>query len=411
MHPITRAILDELARQAEQPDRQRIARVRLTPKQHPRYFAPDGADAKATLHRELRDHEAAGTLRLKWHKHEHGNLLDAIDLCPGQQDALYAAIGHTPTNVLEKRIRTALTDLDTSVPWLAEYHAAVNHALERHHKPATWGLDPTDMTRTQDVIRTLNALAQLERTALTRAFSAQTLGDSKRFDDLEGDVLKALRRISPHRDTISDDRDLLLAHNLQRVPTLTHVYGAFTLTTNDVTLDLAQWPTPFGIHARLLESARIDTSKIQALLTIENPASFELLTEQQPQHLAVVLTAGYPSTAVLQLLRAITSQRVPAFHWGDIDIGGFRILAHLRRHVGAFQALAMGAEELNVHAADLHPLTQKDEQAHAALQKHQLLADCRPAISALLGGKLEQEAIEPSYVLHQLQARLALAAH
>lgn len=401
-----RSIFEELARQAEQPERKRVARVRLTPERHPRYFAPDGAGEKEALHRELGKLEAAGTLRLYWHKHERGNLLDAVDLVRGREDRLYQVIGHTPTDALEQRVHEALQRLEPRTAWLQEYRRAVSQALERHHQPATWGLDPSDARRMRDVIRGLNALPGLERTTLTRVFSAQVLGDSKRFDAIERDLLKALRRVSPYRDTASEDRDLLLAHNLQRVPTLTQVYGALALRIDGALLDLRSWPAPIGLHASLIERAQVDARHARALLTVENPASFELLTELAPRHLAVVLTAGYPSSAVLLLLKAIVEQRVLAFHWGDIDIGGFRILAHLRRHAGAFRPLAMGAAELHDHAADLHPLTQKDAQAGAALLEHPLLADCGAAIAALPAGKLEQESIAPTYALEQLQARL-----
>ena len=115
------------------------------------------------------------------------------------------------------------------------------------------------------------------------------------------------------------------------------------------------------------------------------------------------------------LLRAHNLDRVPEYvpvagpllHWGDMDAGGLRILAHLRRQVGGVAALAMDPAVFAAHRAFALPLTPGDRTALAALRALPALSDRLPLIDALLeaGQKLEQEAVGAAEVLRMLSAQ------
>jgi hypothetical protein len=114
-------------------------------------------------------------------------------------------------------------------------------------------------------------------------------------------------------------------------------------------------------------------------------------------------SGGFASPAALALLHAVRAA-VPAiglYHWGDLDPGGLRILAHLRGSLGDVRPLAMDRATFEQHRQHAQPLSQQDRKTLKSLRQHPRLADCVPLIDHLLaaGSKLEQEAIAPPVVV------------
>jgi hypothetical protein len=69
-----------------------------------------------------------------------------------------------------------------------------------------------------------------------------------------------------------------------------------------------------------------------AVLTIENYASFNRYAREIDDGSLVVYTGGFASSGVIELLKSVLtmgSPSVPFFHWGDIDPGGLRIFRFL----------------------------------------------------------------------------------
>jgi len=87
-----------------------------------------------------------------------------------------------------------------------------------------------------------------------------------------------------------------------------------------------------------------------------------------------------------------------------MDVGGLRILAHLRGQVEAIRPLAMEAGIFERHRAYAQPLTQRERDSLLALASSSLLRDCFALMDAMLvvGQKLEQEAIRPVEVLRHI---------
>ena len=72
------------------------------------------------------------------------------------------------------------------------------------------------------------------------------------------------------------------------------------------------------------------------LLFIENRASFERYVREIDDAGVVIYTAGFPPRSWLHAIEIIISEiryEVPVYHWGDRDVGGYRILAFLARRL------------------------------------------------------------------------------
>lgn len=88
------------------------------------------------------------------------------------------------------------------------------------------------------------------------------------------------------------------------------------------------------------------------LLTIENLTTFHEAVLQRPAGAMVLYTGGMPSPSWVRVyrlaLRALPPDR-PAYHWGDIDVGGLRIANHLAK------ACQLEGRALQLHAMGARP--------------------------------------------------------
>jgi hypothetical protein len=387
--PVSRAILDRLIDQHEQPDRRRVIRARLA--QDAAYAACDRREAHAPLERLA----AEGALRLRWRKWEEGNWLESVDLAPEGAAAVYAALGRMPRGDTEDALRVLLDSQTPRAGWPADFIAWARAQLDAHRSPAP--LDPADVDTSRDVLKALDALALLEQPALERAFSARVFGDSKRFEALRGRVLSVLRRHDAGAAAFGGDDDgLLRAHFLARAPEYVPLSGPLTLETAGARVDLGVFAPSVALPADLLRGARIADCPARAVVTVENATSFAQLAAERPPDWLAVYTGGFASPAVIGLLRGILASAIGVgiYHWGDLDVGGLRILAHLRSQLGRVGCVGMDRQMLEAHRAQGRALSAAERGELAALRELPQLQDCADVIDAMLehGLKLEQEA-------------------
>ncbi len=399
---LARTILHTLLDRYEQPQRQTVVRVRLTAKTHPAYFAPDNAAPRSETNAALHHLASQGIVQLHWQKWEQGNWLEAVDLLPAHAATLYTLLNRTPRQQQEAELHTLLAAQVPHTDWNAAFLAWAQQQLARQR-----ALHPLNLDHPQwnaDLLTALDAIARLRAPLSERALSVRLFANSKRIAELRSAIIAVLRRHDAQSAAFGDDdRALLRAHMVERIPEYVPLAGPLVLRTNATTLDLSGFEAGLALPTSLLQHSQIVACRAEAVVTVENATSFhELLPVRHPSVLAVYL-GGFASPAVLTLLHNLR-QAVPAitfYHWGDLDPDGLRILLHLRGTLATVQPLAMDAETFLCQRPYAQPLTTRDRAALKSLQSHPQLADCHPLIAALLHAdrKLEQEAIAPPPVL------------
>jgi hypothetical protein len=400
---LARALLHTLLDRYEQPERQTVVRVRLNAKTYPEYFSSASALPRQATNRALQQLAAQGSLRLHWQKWEQGNWLTAVDLLPERADALYRRLGRTPRPHQESDLQTLLA---AQIPQ-ADWHAAfLDHSMEQlaQHRPVA-PLTRDDPRWNTDLLAALDAVARLRQPTIERALSVRLFADSKRLADLRSALVIVLRRHAPGADQFGDDeRALLQAHMLERIPEYVPLAGPLLLqfvtphgTTS--TLDLRDFAQGLALPTGTLQTGSVGASTAQSVVTVENATSFHELLAVRPPNVLALYIGGFAGPATLQLLGAVAAACPDAvfYHWGDIDPGGLRILAHLRGHLGQVKPLAMDVATFEQHRWHAQPLTQRDRATLKSLQAQPLLNDCSRLIAHLLesGHKLEQEAVPP----------------
>jgi hypothetical protein len=404
--PLARAIVKRLLERGEQAARKTVVRVRLKEADYPDYFSRQHATPRQATNVALGALADQGWLWLHWEKHEVGNWLTAVDLTPEGAPALNILLGRTPWAVQVAELRALLAAQTIHSEWQANFIAWAADQIQAQRSVAPLGLDDPHTNR--DLLQVLAALAQLRGPTLERLFSAQVLGDSKRFGALRGKVLTILRRHAPAAaDFGDDDGSLLRAFGLERVPEYVALSGPVVLIHNAQQFDLAAFTPSLALPAVMLRRATVADCSARAIVTVENATSFSELTNYRPVDVLAIYTGGFASPAVIAVLQHLQHRRPDLlfYHWGDLDGGGLRILAHLRKHLAHVGTLCMGVETFNRYHRLSQPLAAGDRQALAALQFRLELADCSDLISTILssGLKLEQETIPVDEVLEQLR--------
>ena len=421
--PEVTSILETLLAQAEQPERKQVVRARLNKRDHSWYFSGHRLGLRYEVNEQLQLLAAKGWLRLHWQKYEEGNLLEAVDLVTQQRetlDGLYALLERVPLNMLKEKLRQLLSSTakqEASEGWFSSFLSWAISQLAANRSPAPLSL--SNLQESQDLLRSLSAIARLNTPTLERTLSVQLFGNSKRLEQLRGGVLTVLRAHSPGASSYGDDDwALLQAHNMYRPSTYVPFAGPLELvlkhfvqgdrvdTREAVHLQLDPHLPSISLSEDVLRAATIISCPATALITVENLTSFSELLFVRPPSVIIVCTS-FASPALVAFLSRISAFRpdLPFVHWGDLDAGGLRILAHLRQHLGTVLPLGMDVETFEAYRTYAQPLTANDRASFNALLADPILADCTALINHLLtvGLKLEQEAVSAERVMEQIR--------
>jgi hypothetical protein len=395
MNHLTATLLHTLLDRLEQPSRSRVVRVRLNETDHASYFDAHDVQTRQDVNDELSALAKQNTVTLRWKKWQEGNWLEFVDLHPvnlQNAEKIYKLLRRSPRSNLNEQFLELLDDYASSIPWVRAWHDEVRRKVQAGKAVAPFRLE--DGLWNRDVLILVKAVAELDSSTLERNLSVKLFKNSKWLESLRSALLHVLRRYAPEAALFEgNDSALLESFRLLRVPEYVLVSGS--LIVDGVDLSSLQ---SVGLPATSLRLARLE-SKAKRVLTVENQTSFEGLAALRPPETLLVFSGGFASPAVISLLRSLS---LPLYHWGDIDVGGLRILAHLRSQLGTVQTVLMDSATLEKQRS-LLALSEKERETLAVLREEPLLVECQTLIDTMLErGKLEQEALAVSEVAKAL---------
>lgn len=328
---LARSVLDSLLRKAERAWAQQATRehtVVFSEASLPAYFTLPLREDKAAAHAELREAERTGAIAIEWDRRAGiDGQVNRVRLLDPEKIAIL--LGEMPAWHAHAQAEAALG------PWHSM--ACVQNVLARWRAgKAVRGLRSSDV---QDVIDGCRVIEACRRSATVedipiRRLSAALFADSKRIESIGAalDVLTAESVDVPWREI----EDVLTGLGLVKLPQPILLAGTGRLELSDG----SSFPIPqpyVGLAPQSIRGLRFDDGA-RYVLTVENLTTFhELALEKagKPNGL-IVYTAGMPSPAFLgayqKLIRNLaTYGGISRYHWGDIDLGGFRIAAALAR--------------------------------------------------------------------------------
>ncbi|KRA17515.1 Wadjet anti-phage system protein JetD domain-containing protein [Lysobacter sp. Root604] len=342
-------------------------------------------DQRDHCHERLRAAEKAGGIELKWAGQGGDDRpIELVQLHDTERLAAFLGV-----NSMAAAVASAAEVL---APWRKRI-LRVDELLDRwSHLKNVRGLSTVAATEFADALRVMDSLEERQgEDQIVRTLSAQLFGDSKRIEQLERhlDVLTGESITSPARHWSEVFGRLGLVKEPQ--PFLVAGTGALELVGGEV----CPIVRPFvGVSNKAVLGYKGSPCWV---LTIENLTTFHAASQLLDGRGALILyTAGMPSptwTSAYSRILASLPESVLTYHWGDIDVGGFRIAAYIKQKcIGSrrFRPWLMDASRL-VSVARGAP---EAESTRALMAKHAASAGWASLSESMMPVCIEQEQIK-----------------
>lgn len=211
-----------------------------------------------------------------------------------------------------------------------------------------------------------------------RNFSVQVYNDSKRLEQLKPLIVSFY----------NNDKNIFEKYNVVRKPTYLYLKGKGTIIVNNENIDLDKLNIPIGITVD--NELNIRFKNVLKVITIENETTFYEFNDDKA---LIIYLAGFSNSHKIHILNKLKIITEYIYHYGDIDYGGFNILAHLRANVSPnIKPLNMDLKTLK-ELSNYHIAIQDKKYLDSLkiLLKNNLLEDCHEVISYMIEKKVKTE--------------------
>lgn len=226
-----------------------------------------------------------------------------------------------------------------------------------------------------------------------RIFSQRVLGSSKRLEEIQAAVIGVLREFWPE-PLPEDDREALAEVGILANPQ--HVFVAGPVVLDGV--NVGAIGADVGLPAVFVDRCRVSSLAADQVITVENLTSFHQVVGRLPRRTVAVYLGGYHNRIRRAfLLKLAAAAKIRFRHWGDIDLGGFRIFAHLRRQTGlSMEPMLMDVDTYRQYAAGGMSFPNAYARELTKLLTREEYAQFIPLITEMLDlrRRVEQEAVD-----------------
>lgn len=298
---------------------------------------------------------------------------------------IYMYLKRKPKKDIHKRLKLLLLEHMNDNEILSEY---CKEQLDRIANNRSVEYFNNDFQEFESILLAVKEVMLVETEQFIREFSIRIFKDSKFFQTIQTKVENLLYEYGdfPEKDKI------LPSFNLVKTPTYVNYKGAGKIIISGQIIDLLKLSSDIAISSKMLpdiESIEVLGSKV---ITIENLTSFHRFNEQD---FFVIFLGGFHNTVRREFIKKLYEQNPQKqyYHFGDIDVGGFRVLEHLKNKTKVpFRGYHMDIDTLVKYKEFSKKLTKNDRINLERLLIHDEYVS---VINFMLENncKLEQEAV------------------
>lgn len=269
-----------------------------------------------------------------WSKFEENNLVERIWLHTEPQ-AIQEAYKICQRKPKDKQQTNLIQLLETEknhvhTLWIKELLEAV--LLEAYQKSKQW-TPPFSEIELNDVIKVLGLLNQSSGEYIhKRILSTRLFADSKYFErKVQNKLLQLVNRYLEDSTELTD-KEKLQQLGIGVTPEIFYISGPVEIELDKGRIDGKLFPKGLYLGADMLSDILQISGTYDEVMTIENLANYYwyLQNEKKETELAIY-TGGFLTKNQVILCKLIKMEQVKSiYHWGDIDLGGFRILNQIK---------------------------------------------------------------------------------
>lgn len=371
-----------------------------------RKFIPEYYDESSLAYEEIhacaRQLEYKNYVKILWKKGKENHIIQKIQLEEMRVQEVYSYLNRTPIAEWEAK-NLQMLEQSEEIYQTKAVSAFISYLIERIRKGESVKeyIELSDVQKTRELLKVLSAIENNHEECFIREFSIRCLGDTKRFQSMQGVIGKIMRQFV-ERFSEMDIYAILAEYQIYHTPNYVYLKGTGALMIGkrpQEKIDLKNLHQGIGLAGEDLWDVKVaGYSEIKRIITIENLTTFFRWKEEEG---LVVYLGGYHNSVRRHFLQRLYEQMPDAeyLHFGDIDVGGFEIYEDLCRKTGiVFRPYYMGVEELKKYCHYTKKLTSNDRKRLQMLADKKKTEDCTymDVLEYMLehGVKLEQECVE-----------------
>lgn len=343
-----------------------------------------------------------GLVRFEWMKGEENHIMSKVWLNMDDLQNVYSFAHRRPQSDILTNVEAELAECMESIQlqWIKNYLQDTCGYIQQNRK--LHALVPDNAQDRKSLLQALRYIdANKDNELLKRVFSVRCFGDSKHFERIvETRLLRILKRYLDCDDQTTDEQ-LLNQIGIVKYPEQFEFCGPISLSFPDGKyLDFSNLSGGSTIYGQDMVVVQITLSKgVRCILSIENKANyFDYISKHRKPDELVIYHGGQYSPSKKIFLQAVAhaSEQLPWYHWGDIDYGGFSMLARLRREISSsIEPYRMNKQELITFAAFTTAFSPEYSQKLHELTARAELRDCSECLAYMIERcmRLEQEVL------------------
>lgn len=367
------------------------------------YYDINNHDRRVEVNTTIEVLTDKGVTSFEWLRGETGHIIARVELKYEQVDIAYKLAGRLPkaktVDSISKQVQMLLDEVESD--WAKRYF---EYILIKSESKRDFGSSiPSDDSERIDLwklIAFIDKHGELE--IVERVLSTQLYSDSKRFETvLRSKFLSVLRKYYDIDKLYDRDEELLRQVGIVKYPEYFEFRGALTLSNEHGFTNFNALTHGGSLSVADLRAGTITISEsAKKIISIENRANYiEYISKTKNDDELVIYHAGQYSPSKKKFFLAINDAihiDCHWYHWGDIDLGGFSMLARLRREINPrISPYRMSKEELICHDNYCGIITESYSDKLRRIMGNPELIDCTSCIQYMIDKKirLEQEAM------------------
>ena len=185
----------------------------------------------------------------------------------------------------------------------------------------------------------LTDIDKLESAVSMRAFSVKVYGDSKKFErDIKQYLIPVIKNNEPDLADVDEisDREALAQVGIIMMPEIFEFCGNVSICFAGGTVDFSPISKGTCISSETVSDIKyINVFETDRIIFIENKTNYsEYCLNNKTDRELVVYHGGFYSPQRGDFFRKLCSgNNIPAYFWGDIDYGGFKMFVRLKNNI------------------------------------------------------------------------------
>ena len=360
----------------------------------PDYFKDDG-DYFYIINDTCEALQDRNLIRISW-KNKIGHLINSVELVKENADSVYNYLKRVKKQEKSNNLLDLLFKYQDKHETLMRFAQYINSRLNEN-KGIKQYINDENLEEVEWLLIGVEAVISNKEEIFLRELSVKLYNDSKRLEALEKKIKKIIIDFSEEKEEYMSVEDLFSEFNILKNPSFITIKGVGAFSIRGNTVNLEAFTNGIGISSLDLNELQfIPCDKVSKIITIENLTSFNRFNAEEA---IIIYLGGYHNEARRNLLKSlykIYNNLSEFYHFGDIDVGGLRILNHLRTKTGIdIKPLMMNKETLITNQKYCKSLTNNDIKALKDMLESSMYMEFYDLIQYMLseGIKLEQEII------------------